>query len=241
MSDTISPCLKVQTRNDQGGSPFGIRWGRVLEYVGCHRLAGTAPDCGRRLSARLCDRHRQGRYVRRTRPGRRPDDSRPGGPRDSGCSSAGSTRASSRAPRPAFRPPRQPSGRCSMPPGLPTGCSSPPSRGNCSSWARHHQPGAVHSRAAAHFTPRTAGRMRPARRQSRPTTADHPRGPRHAGVPDRLRAAQGLRRTATRRAGPAQVWLLPNPSGLQARYGFANMAAMYEELRRAADRPGRFD
>ena len=34
--------------------------------------------------------------------------------------------------------------------------------------------------------------------------------------------------------GGARLWLLPNPSGLQARYGLAAMVAMYEELRVAA-------
>jgi TDG/mug DNA glycosylase family protein len=32
----------------------------------------------------------------------------------------------------------------------------------------------------------------------------------------------------------SHVWLLPNPSGLQARYGFQEMVAMFAELRRAA-------
>ncbi len=32
----------------------------------------------------------------------------------------------------------------------------------------------------------------------------------------------------------ARLWLLPNPSGLQARYGLAEMVAMYEDLRLAA-------
>jgi TDG/mug DNA glycosylase family protein len=50
----------------------------------------------------------------------------------------------------------------------------------------------------------------------------------------RPRAAIGLQ---PERLGQAQLWLLPNPSGLQARYGLADMAAMYEELRRAADLP----
>jgi double-stranded uracil-DNA glycosylase len=36
------------------------------------------------------------------------------------------------------------------------------------------------------------------------------------------------------RLAGARLWLLPNPSGLQAHYGLAAMAAMYEELRVAA-------
>jgi TDG/mug DNA glycosylase family protein len=39
--------------------------------------------------------------------------------------------------------------------------------------------------------------------------------------------------------GGARLWLLPNPSGLQARYGFTAMVAMYEELRAAAGGPPR--
>ena len=39
------------------------------------------------------------------------------------------------------------------------------------------------------------------------------------------------------RLAAASLWLLPNPSGLQARYGFAEMVAMYEELRLAAGVP----
>jgi TDG/mug DNA glycosylase family protein len=35
----------------------------------------------------------------------------------------------------------------------------------------------------------------------------------------------------------ARVWLLPNPSGLQARYGFDEMVAMWDDLRRAAGLP----
>jgi TDG/mug DNA glycosylase family protein len=41
------------------------------------------------------------------------------------------------------------------------------------------------------------------------------------------------------RLSRARLWLLPNPSGLQARYGVADMAAMYDELRRAAGLPPR--
>lgn len=39
--------------------------------------------------------------------------------------------------------------------------------------------------------------------------------------------------------GRAELWLLPNPSGLQARYGVADMVAMYEDLRLAAGLPRR--
>jgi TDG/mug DNA glycosylase family protein len=35
----------------------------------------------------------------------------------------------------------------------------------------------------------------------------------------------------------ARLWLLPNPSGLQARYGFPEMVVMFEDLRRAAGLP----
>jgi TDG/mug DNA glycosylase family protein len=38
----------------------------------------------------------------------------------------------------------------------------------------------------------------------------------------------------TERLAHARLWLLPNPSGLQARYGFAEMVSMYEDLRVAA-------
>jgi TDG/mug DNA glycosylase family protein len=53
-------------------------------------------------------------------------------------------------------------------------------------------------------------------------------------------------RTAFRRPGAtiglqpepiARLWLLPNPSGLQARYGFAEMVGMFEQLRLAAGIP----
>jgi TDG/mug DNA glycosylase family protein len=55
-------------------------------------------------------------------------------------------------------------------------------------------------------------------------------------------------RTAFRRPGAsvglqgetlagARVWLLPNPSGLQARYGFQEMVDMWDDLRRAAGLP----
>jgi hypothetical protein len=36
-----------------------------------------------------------------------------------------------------------------------------------------------------------------------------------------------------------RVWLLPNPSGLQARYRFEEMTAMFTEVRLAADAAGR--
>jgi TDG/mug DNA glycosylase family protein len=39
--------------------------------------------------------------------------------------------------------------------------------------------------------------------------------------------------------GPARLWVLPNPSGLQARYQLAEMVAMYGELYRAAWPDGR--
>lgn len=35
----------------------------------------------------------------------------------------------------------------------------------------------------------------------------------------------------------ARLWLLPNPSGLQARYGFQEMVAMWDDLRRASGLP----
>jgi double-stranded uracil-DNA glycosylase len=35
----------------------------------------------------------------------------------------------------------------------------------------------------------------------------------------------------------ARLWLLPNPSGLQARYGFEEMVAMWDDLRRASGLP----
>jgi TDG/mug DNA glycosylase family protein len=54
----------------------------------------------------------------------------------------------------------------------------------------------------------------------------------------RPRATIGRQRE---RLSRADLWLLPNPSGLQARYGFAEMAAMYEELRLAAGLPRRTD
>jgi len=34
--------------------------------------------------------------------------------------------------------------------------------------------------------------------------------------------------------GPARLWLLPNPSGLQARYQLPEMTAMFQDLHRAA-------
>jgi len=37
--------------------------------------------------------------------------------------------------------------------------------------------------------------------------------------------------------GPAVLWLLPNPSGLQAHYQLPDLVAAYAELRRAALRP----
>lgn len=43
------------------------------------------------------------------------------------------------------------------------------------------------------------------------------------------------------RLSHAPLWLLPNPSGLQARYGVAEMAAMYEDLRLAAGLSDRKD
>lgn len=41
----------------------------------------------------------------------------------------------------------------------------------------------------------------------------------------------------TERLADACLWLLPNPSGLQARYGLAEMVVMYKELRLAAAVP----
>ena len=39
------------------------------------------------------------------------------------------------------------------------------------------------------------------------------------------------------RLAGARLWLLPNPSGLQASYGMAEMVALFRELRRAAATP----
>jgi TDG/mug DNA glycosylase family protein len=36
------------------------------------------------------------------------------------------------------------------------------------------------------------------------------------------------------RLSEARLWLLPNPSGLQARYGLSDMVVMFTELRQAA-------
>lgn len=53
------------------------------------------------------------------------------------------------------------------------------------------------------------------------------------------RIATGERRAAVgpqeRSVGPAQVWLLPNPSGLNASWQLPRLAEAYAELRRAAD------
>ena len=38
--------------------------------------------------------------------------------------------------------------------------------------------------------------------------------------------------------GPTGVWVLPNPSGLQARYQLPEMVQMFAELRAAAAKPG---
>ena len=46
------------------------------------------------------------------------------------------------------------------------------------------------------------------------------------------RAAMGLQPQT--RLGSAQVWLLPNPSGLQAHYQLADMVELFGELRQAA-------
>jgi double-stranded uracil-DNA glycosylase len=54
------------------------------------------------------------------------------------------------------------------------------------------------------------------------------------------RTATGDRRAAVgpqdRRLGPAGVWLLPNPSGLNASWQLPRLAAAYADLRRAAGR-----
>lgn len=52
----------------------------------------------------------------------------------------------------------------------------------------------------------------------------------------RPRAMAGLQ---TAQLGGARLWLLPNPSGLQARYGFEEMVSQFDELRRAAGLPDR--
>jgi TDG/mug DNA glycosylase family protein len=54
----------------------------------------------------------------------------------------------------------------------------------------------------------------------------------------RPRAAIGPQREGLRRA---RLWLLSNPSGLQARYGLAEMTDMYEDLRVAAGLPRRHE
>ena len=36
--------------------------------------------------------------------------------------------------------------------------------------------------------------------------------------------------------GPAGIWVLPNPSGLNAHYGLPELARLFGELRRAAER-----
>lgn len=57
------------------------------------------------------------------------------------------------------------------------------------------------------------------------------------------RTAFGDRRATTgpqeRRIGPARVWLLPNPSGLNAHHTVATLGAVYAELREAAGLPDR--
>ena len=117
------------------------------------------------------------------------------------------------------RPGARPRGT-TAPPGLPT---------------RHHQPGAFY----------VEGRSRP-----QPGAASGRRQTLERKVA-RLRpafvAVLGMQayRTAFGRPGAsvgpqreglaaACLWLLPNPSGLQARYGLAEMVAMYQELRLAA-------
>jgi TDG/mug DNA glycosylase family protein len=50
---------------------------------------------------------------------------------------------------------------------------------------------------------------------------------------DRLRAHPGLQ---PERFGGAGIWLLPNPSGLNAHYQLADLVAAFEELRTMAER-----
>jgi TDG/mug DNA glycosylase family protein len=56
------------------------------------------------------------------------------------------------------------------------------------------------------------------------------------------RVATGERKAAVgpqeRTIGPARVWLLPNPSGLNASWQLPRLAEAYGELREAAQRPG---
>jgi double-stranded uracil-DNA glycosylase len=57
------------------------------------------------------------------------------------------------------------------------------------------------------------------------------------------RAAYGLPRAAIgpqeERIGPARVWVLPNPSGLNAHYTPRQLAALFGEMRLAIERDGR--
>jgi double-stranded uracil-DNA glycosylase len=48
---------------------------------------------------------------------------------------------------------------------------------------------------------------------------------------DRPRATPGPQ---AERIGPARLWILPNPSGLNAHYGLPDLVARFSELQRAA-------
>ncbi len=103
---------------------------------------------------------------------------------------------------------------------------------------RHHQSGRR----------RLSSSQRPHRRAtpsgSRPPRADIGRPsprvsgrPGHAGLPDCLRRPAATVGLQVETLAGSRLWLLPNPSGLQARYGFQEMVAMWDDLRRAAGLP----
>ena len=60
------------------------------------------------------------------------------------------------------------------------------------------------------------------------------RGRRDHGLPPGLRRPQGRGRPPARAAGGAELWVVPNPSGLNAHDTVATLAAAYAEPARAA-------
>ena len=83
--------------------------------------------------------------------------------------------------------------------------------------------------------PRAARGCRPVGRPGRAGAAAGGRGPGRDGVPDRLRSPTRCRRPATRGdSAAAELWVVPNPSGLNAHETVDSLAAAYAEPARAA-------
>ena len=147
-------------------------------------------------------------------------------------------RALLRRDRPPFRPPRQPLLAGPARRRFHRACpASLREAGAARVGVRHHQSRRPHDRRRRRVDRgRAACGPQAARGESQALSAACRRRPGHRRLPHRLRPAAGHARAPAGALAGAAVWVLPNPSGLNANHQLPDLVRLFRELKRAASR-----